>query len=95
MSQFGRINTSRPPNQISIALSPGATLSSYSLPSKLCVNKFCAICGVHVCVDDIKIPPVEGQIAVNLRCLEGVEWDNIETVKGECKKFGGEYVVPE
>jgi hypothetical protein len=94
MSQLGRINTSRPHNQISIALAPDVKLSSYSLSTRLCVNKFCPVCGVHVCVDNIKIPPVEGQKAVNLRCLEGVEWDDIDVVKGECKKFG-QYAVPE
>jgi len=34
------------------------------------------VCGVHVSVDDVKTEGKE-QRAVNLRCFEGVEWEEI------------------
>jgi len=49
------------------------------------------VCGVAVGVDDT----VENLRAVNLRCLEGVEWSEIETFKNKGSGFEPLYVVPE
>lgn len=38
---------------------------------------------------------VENMKAVNLRCFEGVEWDDIETYKHKGNDFEPLYVVPE
>lgn len=46
---------------------------------------------MSVCVDDV----VDGLRALNLRCLEGVEWQDIETYKHPGSKEGVGYVVPE
>jgi hypothetical protein len=88
---MGRILTYRPPAQISIYLTPGTNLSSYSFAGKRFEHKFCPVCGVAVGVDDI----VENMKAVNSRCLEGVEWGDIETWKGKGSSFEPLYVVPE
>ena len=42
-------------------------------------------------VDDV----VENMRAVNLRCLEGVEWNDIETFKNKGSDSEPLYVVPE
>ena len=52
--------------------------------------KFCPVCGVAVGVDDT----VKNTKAVNLRCLEGVEWGDIETWKSKGSSFKPLYVVP-
>ena len=36
----------------------------------------------------------EKGLPVNLRCFDGLEWDEVKVKKGECKSLGGEYVVP-
>lgn len=88
---MGRILTYRPPTQISIYLTPGSNISSYSFAMKQFEHKFCPLCGVAVGVDDT----VENMKAVNLRCFEGVEWDDIETYKHKGNDFEPLYVVPE
>jgi hypothetical protein len=40
------------------------------------------VCGVAVCVDDT----VEDLMAVNLRCFEGVEWEDIVTYKHDGRR---------
>ena len=87
---MGRILTYRPPAQISINLTPGTNLSSYSFAEKIFEHKFCPVCGVAVGVDDT----VKNTKAVNLRCLEGVEWGDIETWKSKGSSFKPLYVVP-
>jgi hypothetical protein len=49
------------------------------------------VCGVAVGVDDT----AENTKAVNLRCFEGVEWDEIETYKNKGSVFEPLYMVPE
>lgn len=38
---------------------------------------------------------VETMNGVNLRCFEGVDWNNIETYKSKGSQFEPLYVVPE
>jgi hypothetical protein len=64
-------------------------------------HTFCGICGVSVwlkripgSVDTAKDPAWEKALPVNLRCFEGVEWDEIEVKRGDYKSVGIEYVVP-
>ena len=52
------------------------------------------MCGVAVCCEDTK-PETSDQIGVNLRCFEGVEWDQLKVVKGYWSKVDPQYVVPE
>jgi hypothetical protein len=49
------------------------------------------VCEVAVGVDDT----IENTKAVNLRCLEGVPWGDIETSKNRGYSFEPQYVVPE
>lgn len=88
---MGRILTYRPPSQISIHLTPGTHLSSYSFAGKQFEHKFCPVCGVAVGVDDT----IENMKAVNLKCFEGVPWGDIETFKNKGYSFEPLYVVPE
>jgi len=88
---MGRVLTYRPPTQITTNLTPGSKLSSYSFAGKQFEHKFCPVCGVAVGVDDT----VDNMRAVNLRCLEGVEWSEIETFKNKGSVFEPLYVVPE
>ena len=50
------------------------------------------MCGVAVSTEDLNN---ENVMAVNLRCFEGVEWDDIKVVKGYWSKMEPKYVVPE
>jgi hypothetical protein len=88
---MGRILTYRPPTRISIHLIPDINLSSYSFAGKQFEHKFCSVCGVAIGVDDT----IENMKAVNLRCLEGVPWGDIETFKNKGYSFEPLYVVPE
>ena len=88
--QMGRVLTYRPPAQISIHLNRGIHLTSYSFGSMQWNHNFCPLCGVAVGVDDV----VENMKAVNLRCLEGVQWAEIETYKHRGSAEGPTYVVP-
>lgn len=74
----------------------------YLFGRKFQEHTFCGICGVSVwlkripgsAVDKSKVPDWEKEIPINLRCFEGVEWDEIEVKKGNWKSVGNEYVVP-
>jgi len=74
---MGRILTYRPPTQISISVTPGTNLSSYSFAGKQFEHKFCPICGVAVGVYDT----IENMQGVNLRCFEGVEWVKLRLLR--------------
>lgn len=49
------------------------------------------MCGVAVGVDDT----IENLKGVNLKCFEGVKWDDIETFKNKGWTSEPLYVVPE
>jgi len=87
---MGRILTYRPPTQISISVTHGTNLSSYSFAGKQFEHKFCPICGVAVGVYDT----IENMQGVNLRCFEGVEWGDIETFKNNGDSFEPLYTIP-
>ena len=87
---MGRILTYRPPAQISVHLTSGTNLSSYSFAGKQFEHTFCPACGIAVGVDDT----VENMKAVNLRCFEGVEWGDIKTYKHKGRGSEPLYVVP-
>jgi hypothetical protein len=51
------------------------------------------VCGVAVCVDDTRNLEKKS-LAVNLKCFEGVEWDDIKIFRADSKKLEPKYVVP-
>lgn len=46
-------------------------------------------------VDTEKEPEWEKELPVNLRCFEGVEWDDVQVRRGDWKNYGKLYAVPE
>jgi len=88
---MGRVLTYRPPTQIFAHLNHGINISSYSFGTLQWNHNFCPVCGVAVGVDDV----VENVKAVNLRCFEGVPWNEIETYKHRGSAEGQPYVAPE
>lgn len=61
-------------------------------------HTFCGTCGVSVWLK--RIPGLPGNtekwdagLPVNLRCFDGVEWEEIEVKKGYWKDVGAEYTV--
>lgn len=93
-SRNGRTLTYRSPSHISICLTPGTSLTSYSFAQKIYIHKFCPVCGVSVSVDDTS-DPAKILMAVNLKCFEDVEWDDIKIFRADLKKLEPQYVVPE
>jgi len=93
-SRKGTIVTYRPPTQISISLTPGTSLSTYAFGPKRFVHKFCPVCGVAVGTDDINNLRNQDLTAVNLRCFEDVEWEDIRVWREDGKREEPKYTVP-
>jgi hypothetical protein len=51
------------------------------------------VCGVAVGVDDVKNPENEDLTAVNLRCFEDVEWEDIQVWREDGKEAEPKYIV--
>jgi len=87
---------------------PSSNLTPYSFPPNFLSHEFCSVCGVLVYLKKLKVPEevynkrfghVEDQktwesvVPVNLRCFEGVEWDEIEIKRAEFRDHGLKYEV--
>jgi hypothetical protein len=93
-------------NQVSIhATKP---LTPYIFGRAMQSHEFCPVCGVSIYIRKLSVSPEyfakwskkgsdqkawEQISPVNLRCFEGVEWDEIEVKKGNFKESGTKYEV--
>ena len=80
-------------------------LTGYRFDVKLVQHNFCSTCGVPIYEEDVEpeeelpdktrkepVKEVEEQIGVNIRVLDGVEWDNITIEKAQ-DDSGRPYVI--
>lgn len=83
-------------------------LTGYTFGRGFQEHKFCDTCGVHVYIKKLEVTDEQWakdgeetttkedwmlERAVNLRCFEKVEWDEIKVTKVNGKDVGKEYVV--
>lgn len=89
------------PNATQVSVVSKEQPKAYIFGPKFQEHTFCDICGVSLylkqipgAVDFDKYPEWEGKLPVNLRCFEGVEWEEVEVKRGDWRNQGIEYVVP-
>jgi len=98
------------PKRDQVAISGTSNLTNYSFSRGYNKFRFCSTCGINVNVDkDVSAVSKEvwdswsqerrenwpNILPVNLKCLEGVEWDTIDIKKGDWRSEDPQYVVPE
>jgi hypothetical protein len=71
----------------SVSISSPSATTSYKFGTKAVDHRFCSTCGVPVYVIEFQ----STVIAVNLKVMQGVEWDEIKVKRNETGQDG--YVV--
>ena len=61
-------------------LTPDADASTYSFNKHVIRHRFCPVCGIHTHGEGVD-PKGNAMAAVNIRCLEGIELDDVPVSK--------------